>query len=124
MRITSILLFATVGLLITGGDEPDGGGEVHALRMELSAALARLHSSQLEIVRLKEELDECVQGHLCDLLLLSTTFFILSCAENTLAFTWQVHRHIHTSKATAQLAPTPGPFQAGGSRLDVSGKPS
>ena len=62
MRLTSILLFGTVGLLITGGDEPDGGVEVRALRMELSAALAKLHSSQLEIVRLKEELDESVQG--------------------------------------------------------------
>ena len=64
-----MLLFGTVGLLITGGDEPDCGEEVHALRMELSAALDKLRSSQLEVVRLEEELDDCKQGRLCDLLL-------------------------------------------------------
>ena len=49
-----MLLFGIVGLLITGGDEPDCGEEVHALRMELSAALDKLRSSQLEVVRLEE----------------------------------------------------------------------
>jgi len=62
MRFASILLFGTVGLLITGGGEPDCGGEVQALRMELSAALDELRSSQLEIVRLEEALTDCLKG--------------------------------------------------------------
>ena len=121
MRFTSILLFCTVGLLITGGDEADGGGEVSALRMELSAALAKLHSSQLEIDRLNEELDECVQGHLCGLLLFPRDQFF-RCLPTT--FYFELHRKhpwrslgkstdTSTSTATARQAPSPGPVQAG-----------
>ena len=78
-----MLLFGTVGLLITGGDEPDCGEEVHALRMELSAALDKLRSSQLEVVRLEEELEDCKQGRLCDLLLCPCDCVLQMIADRT-----------------------------------------
>ena len=65
MRFTLTLLFGTIGMLITGGKDPDNSGEVRAVRMELSFAYAEITSLKLERDRLKEELDRCVQGHLC-----------------------------------------------------------
>ena len=65
MRFTLTLLFGTIGVLITGGKDPDNSEEVRAVRMELSFAHDEITSLKLEIDRLKEELEQCVQGHLC-----------------------------------------------------------
>ena len=126
MRFTSILLFGTVGLLITGGGEPDCGGEVQALRMELSAALDELRSSQLEIVRLEEALDDCEQGHPCDVLLFPCDCVLQMSAHRTVISNRVVAQapwHLlwkstdtstsTTSTTTAQQAPSRGPVQVG-----------
>ena len=65
MRFTLTLLFGTIGVLITCGKDPDDSEEVRAVRMELSFAHDEITSLKLEIGRLKEELEQCVQGHLC-----------------------------------------------------------
>ena len=65
MRFTLTLLFGTIGVLITGGKDPDDSEEVRAVRMELSVAHDEITSLKLEIDRLQEELDVCTQGHLC-----------------------------------------------------------
>ena len=65
MRFTLTLLLGTIGVLFTGGKDPDNSQEVRAVRMELSFALAEITSLKLEIDRPKEELDACSQGHLC-----------------------------------------------------------
>ena len=42
MRFTLTLLFGTIGVLITGGKDPDDSEEVRAVRMELSYANAEI----------------------------------------------------------------------------------
>ena len=64
MRFTLTLLFGTIGVLITGGKDPDDSEEVRAVRMELSFAHDEITSLKLVIDRLKEELDQCSQSHL------------------------------------------------------------
>ena len=65
MRFTLTLLFGTIGVLITGGKDPDDSEEVRAVLMELSFAHDEITSLKMDIDRLKEELDQCVQGHSC-----------------------------------------------------------
>jgi len=62
MRFNLTLMLGTVGVLSTGGKEPDNSGELHAVRMEKQAAHEEISSLTLEIVHLKEELDSRVQG--------------------------------------------------------------
>ena len=99
-----------VGLLITGGDEREGGGEVHALRMEVSTALSKLHSSQREIVRLKGGAGRKFWLFSCDCVFDScfpTTFFFEPHHRTvTLALTWQGHTHVrgHSDRTTGAIA--------------------
>ena len=65
MRFTLTLLFGTIGVLITGGKDPDNSEEVREVRVELSFAYAEIASLKMEIDRLQEELDVCTQGYVC-----------------------------------------------------------
>ena len=65
MRFNFTLLFGTVGVLNTGGKEPDGGGELQAVLEELRAVYEENSALKLEIGQLKEELHECTEGQLC-----------------------------------------------------------
>ena len=65
MRFNLTLLFGTVGVLSTGGKEPDGGGELQAVLEELRAVYEENSALKLEIGHLKEELHECTEGQLC-----------------------------------------------------------
>ena len=107
MRFTLTLLFGTIGVLITGGKDPDNSEEVRAVRTELSYADAEIASLKMEIDRLQEELDVCTQGYLCP-----------SCAHSCpslleLIFPVCSHTfyesHCHSHAVTRQRAPQTRP---------------
>ena len=76
---------AVIGVLSTRGKEPDNGGELHTLRVELQAASVEISSLKLEIVHLTKELDLCVQGDLCSIIV-EYRIFHVSCCQFPLFF--------------------------------------
>ena len=58
---------------------------MHAVRMELKAAYEEISSLTLEIVHLKKELDSCVQGDLCSIIV-EYRIFHVSCCQFPLFF--------------------------------------
>ena len=64
MRFNLSLLLGIMGVLATRSKDPDDSDELRKALLQLDMAYVEIASLKLEIVRLKEELDECAQGHL------------------------------------------------------------
>ena len=52
-----------MGVLGTRSKDPDGSDELRKAVMKLEMAYVEIASLKLEIAHLKEELDDCAQGH-------------------------------------------------------------
>ena len=59
------LLLGIIGVLTTRGKESDNSQQLLSVRMELQSAYDEISALKLEVVRLKEELIACVEGHSC-----------------------------------------------------------
>merc|ERR1719284_56038 len=51
-----------MGVLATQSKDPDGSDELRQAYMDLNNAIVEIDFLKLEVVRLQEELDECLQG--------------------------------------------------------------
>ena len=65
MRFNLSLLLGIMGVLATRSKDPDDSDELRKALLQLDMAYVEIASLKLEIVHLKEELDECAQGHMC-----------------------------------------------------------
>ena len=65
MRFNLSLLLGIMGVLAARSKDPDKSDELQKALMKLEMAYVEIASLKLEIVHLKEELDECAQGHMC-----------------------------------------------------------
>ena len=65
MRLNLSLLFGIMGVLATQSKDPDGSDDLRQAYMDLNNANVEIDFLKLEVVRLQEELDECLQGHVC-----------------------------------------------------------
>jgi len=62
MRFNLSLLLGIMGVLPARSKDPDDSDELRTALMKLEMAYVEIASLKLEIVHLKEELDECTQG--------------------------------------------------------------
>ena len=65
MHFNLSLLLGIMGVLATRSKDPDDSDELRKALLNLDMAHVKIASLKLEIVHLKEELDECAQGHMC-----------------------------------------------------------
>ena len=63
MRFNLSLLFGAMGVLAARTKDPDDSDELQEALVKLEMANLEITSLKLEVVRLKEELGACVQGH-------------------------------------------------------------
>ena len=65
MRFNLSLLFGIMGVLATQSKDPDDSDGLRQAYIDLNMARIEIASLKLEVVRLKEELGECSEGHVC-----------------------------------------------------------
>ena len=65
MRFNLSLLFGIIGVLAVRSKNPDDSDELRKAFVKLKMAYVEIAFLRLEVVHLKEELNQGVQGHMC-----------------------------------------------------------
>ena len=91
MRFNLSLLLGIMGVLPARSKDPDDSDELRTALMKLDMAYVEIASFKLEIVHLKEELDECAQGHMC-FVVVGLTSFCQSRSQSSFITASHVHR--------------------------------